>query len=297
MKNYFVLLALTGALMSVNAQIPTNSFPLWPSGAPGALGSNITNDVPTLTPFLPDPARATGAAMVVCAGGAYGHLADHEGKIYAQWLNDHGVTCFVLKYRLGSSGYRHPIMLQDGARAIRLVRSKAADWKLDPKRIGMIGSSAGGHLTSTVITHFDAGKPDAEDPVDRESSRPDFAVLCYPVITMGQFAHQVSKNNLLGTNASPELAQELSSELHVTTNTPTCFIWHTFEDKTVPLENTLLFADALRKAHVPFDLHVYQKGAHGMGLGARHWPPLETEHMHPWSADCIYWLKGHGIAN
>jgi acetyl esterase/lipase len=297
MKTYLVPLALAGTLMSAEAQLSTNSFPLWPAAAPGALGTNALKDIPTLTPFLPDPAKATGAAMIVCPGGAYGHLADHEGKVYAQWLNDHGVTCFVLKYRLGTSAYRHPAMLQDGARAVRFVRSKAAEWRLDPKRIGIIGSSAGGHLTSTVMTHFDAGKPDAEDPVERESSRPDFAVLCYPVITMGQFAHQGSKSNLLGTNASPELVQELSNELHVTTNTPTCFIWHTFEDKTVPLENALMFADALRKAHVPFDLHVYQKGAHGMGLGPRQWPPPESARMHPWAADCIYWLKEHGFAD
>src|SRR6185436_8950580 len=175
-----------------------------------------------------------------------------------------------------TSGYRHPAMLQDVARAIRSVRTKATDWKLDPKRIGIMGSSAGGHLTSTVITHFDAGKPEAEDPIERESSRPDLAILCYPVITMGKFAHQGSKGNLLGTNATPELARELSNELNVTTNTPTCFVWHTFEDKTVPLENALMFANALREAHVPFDLHVYQKGAHGMGLGVRQWPPPES---------------------
>src|ERR1051326_7957188 len=159
----------------------TNSFPLWPDGAPGALGKEA-KDIPTLTPFLPDPAKLTGAAIVICPGGGYGGLADHEGSQYARWLNEQGIAGFVLKYRLGSAGYRHPIMLQDAARAVRTVRARAKEWQLDDKRIGLMGSSAGGHLASTLLTHFDAGKPDAPDPVERASSRPDLGILCYPVI-------------------------------------------------------------------------------------------------------------------
>jgi acetyl esterase/lipase len=272
------------------------SFPLWPEGAPGALGQD-PKDIPPLTPFFPDPAKATGAAFVICPGGAYQHLADHEGKGYAQWLNDHGIAAFVLKYRLGSGGYHHPAMLQDGARAIRLVRAKAAEWKLDPKRIGIMGSSAGGHLASTVLTHFDAGNAQSADLIERQSSRPDLGVLCYPVITMGEFAHPGSKNNLLGTNAPVELARELSSELHVTKDTPPCFIWHTDEDKTVPVENALLFAAALRKAGVPFDLHIYQKGAHGLGLGFHEYTPANLNKLLPWTQDCLYWLKIQGFVN
>src|SRR5947207_2203636 len=177
---------------------PTNVFPLWPDVVPGALGS-AAQDIPTLTPFFPAPGKATGAALIVCPGGAYGKLAPHEGRDYARWLNEHGITGFVLKYRLGPDGYRHPAMLQDAARAVRLVRARATEWNLDPKRIGIIGSSAGGHLASTLLTHFDAGKPNA-DSVDRQSSRPDLGILCYPVITMGQFTHQGSKHNLLGNN-------------------------------------------------------------------------------------------------
>src|SRR5579871_1570774 len=241
---------------------PTNEIVLWPDGAPGALGK-ATKDIPSITPFFPDADKATGAAMVICPGGGYGGLADHEGKAYALWLRDQGIAGFVLRYRLGSAGYRHPVMLQDVSRALRLVRSKAGEWKLDPKRIGVIGSSAGGHLASTLLTHFDAGNPDASDPIDRQSSRPDVGILCYPVITMGEFTHRGSRENLLGKTPSPELVAELSNELRVTKETPPTFIFHTAEDNAVPVENALLFASALRKAGVPFDLHIYEKGRHG----------------------------------
>jgi len=291
MKTLFASAILFASLILCRAEMKT-AIPLWPDGAPGALG-NTTNDIPTLTPYLPDPAKATGAAMVICPGGGYSHLAAHEGNDYALWLNQHGVTCFVLKYRLGSSGYHHPAMLQDGARAVRLVRASAADWKIDPKRVGIIGSSAGGHLASTLMTHFDLGNPDAADPVERQSSRPDLGILCYPVITMGEYAHQASKTFLLGTNPPPELVKLLSNELQVTTNTPPCFIWQTFEDKTVPVENSLLFAGALRKVGVPFDLHIYQKGRHGLGLDDK--PPFA--HPHPWAGDCLFWLRQQGFVN
>jgi len=261
-------------------------IPLWPEGAPGALGTNDV-DIPTLTAYLADAANATGAAMVICPGGGYAHLAPHEGNDYALWLNQHGVTCFVLKYRLGSSGYRHPVMLEDAARAVRWVRTHADEYKVDVQRVGIMGSSAGGHLAATLLTHFDAGNPSSTDAVERQSSRPDLGILCYAVITMGEFTHQGSRNNLLGTNASPELVTDLSNELQVTAKTPPCFIWTTFEDKTVPMENSLMFAAALRKNHVPFALHIYEKGGHGMGLKDK--PPFA--HPHPWAADCLFWLN------
>jgi acetyl esterase/lipase len=257
---------------------------LWPEGAPGALGLE-DKDKPTLTPYLPDPATATGAAIVVCPGGGYGGLAPHEGKDYALWLNEHGVAAFVLKYRLGSHGYRHPRMLEDVSRAIRTVRARASGWKVDPNRVGVMGSSAGGHLASTALTHFDSGKPDAADPVERESSRPSLGILCYAVITLKEFTHQGSKNNLLGNEPSPELVESLSNELQVTPQTPPTFVWHTFEDTAVPVENSLMFAAALRKNHVPFDLHIYQQGRHGIGLA----------NGHPWTKDCLYWLKVQGF--
>lgn len=257
---------------------------LWPGGAPGALGSK-DQDIPTITPYLPGRDVATGAAIVVCPGGGYGGLAGHEGHDYALWLNEHGVTAFVLKYRLGPDGYRHPIELGDAARAVRLVRSRAANWHVDAKRIGIMGSSAGGHLAATLLTHFDAGQPNATDPVDKVSSRPDIGILCYPVISMGEITHGGSRENLLGKNPSPELVKLLSNELHVTKDTPPCFIWHTWEDDAVKVENSLEFAAALRRAGVPFDLHVYQHGAHGIGLAGGH----------PWTKDCAYWLKAQGF--
>jgi acetyl esterase/lipase len=267
------------------------SFPLWPDGAPGALGKE-PQDIPTLTVYPVDSAKATGAAFVICPGGGYGGLANHEGEHYARFLNEQGIAGFVLKYRLGSAGYRHPVMLGDSARALRTVRARAADWSLDPKRIGIMGSSAGGHLASTLLTHFDNGKADATDPIERQSSRPDAGILCYGVISMGQFTHAGSRNNLLGTNPPPELIRDLSNELQVTKDTPPCFIWHTYEDTAVPVENSLQFAAALRKAGVPFDLHIYEKGAHGLGLGSGDYDPSKR---HPWTADCVFWLKTRGF--
>jgi len=274
---------LLGVAMNSRADV-REPIPLWPNGAPGALGTNEW-DVPTLTPYLADPKLATGAAMVICPGGGYGHLAAHEGKDYALWLNEHGVSGFVLKYRLGTHGYRHPIMLEDAARAVRLTRARAKEWGIDPKRVGIMGSSAGGHLAATLLTHFDAGNPDATDPIERESCRPDLGILCYAVITMGEKTHSGSKKNLLGENPSPELVAQLSNELHVTAQTPPCFIWATDEDTTVPVENSLMFAEALRKAGVPFALHVYQHGKHGMGLA----------NGHPWTKDCLFWLTSQGF--
>jgi acetyl esterase/lipase len=288
------LATVLGGTLFAQEQIESNSpFPLWSGEAPGALGHS-EKDIPTLTPFFPTNGTATGAAMVICPGGGYGGLAPHEGEGYARWLSGKGVTCFVLKYRLGSAGYRYPVEFEDGARAIRLVRARAAEWKLDPNRIGIIGSSAGGHLASMVMTRFDAGNSNATDVVERQSSRPDLAILCYPVITMGKFTHEGSKHNLLGTNPPPELVEKTSSELQVTKDSPPCFIWSTDEDKTVPVENTLQFADALRKAGVPFELHVYQRGGHGQGLGSRQYDP---EKWLPWVGECSRWLKEHGFLN
>lgn len=278
------------ALLSASAvAAPLDPIPLWPNGAPGALGT-AEQDVPTLTAFLPEPGKATGAAFVICPGGGYGGLADHEGKGYAEWLAEHGVAGIVLKYRLGSKGYRHPAMLHDAARAVRLARTKAVEWKIDAKRIGIMGSSAGGHLASTLLTHFDAGKPGDADPVERESSRPDLGILCYAVISMGPDTHGGSKKNLLGDNPAPELVELLSNEKQVTPQTPPCFIWHTWEDKAVKLENSLAFANALQKNGVRFDLHVYEKGGHGMGLGGGR----AGGERHPWAADCLFWLRAQG---
>lgn len=265
-----------------------SSEPLWPAVAPGALG-NEPQDIPSLARHEPAAGKVNGATMLVLPGGGYGRLADHEGKGYAEWLAAHGVTAYVLKYRLGSAGYRHPVMLNDAARGLRTLRARARAEGLDPARIGVIGSSAGGHLASTLLTHFDAGTPDAADPIERESSRPDFGILCYPVISLGAFTHAGSKKNLLGENPSEDLVRLLSNELQVTAQTPPTFIWHTAADQAVPVENALLFASALRQAGVPFELHIYETGKHGLGL------PAAGRGAPAWDVACLAWLKGRGF--
>ena len=261
---------------------PQAEFPLWEGKAPGQKGGD-PKDIPTLKPYW--SIKPTGAAMVICPGGGYGGLAGHEGKGYADWLITKGIDCFVLKYRLGSAGYRHPIMLGDVSRAIRTVRANAAAWKIDSSRIGVMGSSAGGHLTSTIVAHFETGNAEG-DRIDQVSSRPDLAILCYPVITLGQFTHQGSKRNLLGDNPSAELVKLLSNELQIKKNSPPCFVWHTWEDRVVPVENSLLFTSALRKQGVRVALHVYENGRHGIGLGGR-----DHGKLHPWTRDLLFWFN------
>ena len=266
-------------------------IPLWAAGAPGATGTTAF-DIPTITPYLPAAGAVTGAALVICPGGGYGGLSPHEGDGYARWISQHGVTGFVLKYRLGTHGYHNAIPFADATRAIRYVRAHAADWAVDKSRVGIVGSSAGGHLASTVLTHFDEGRPDDPDPIEHESSRPALGILCYPVITMGPETHAGSKHNLLGDHPLDSIVTMLSSEKQVTKDTPPCFLFHTWEDHTVKVENTLMFAAALRAHGVPFDLHIYQHGGHGMGLGAS-WD--QPEKQHPWTRDCLYWLKLQGF--
>jgi len=267
---------------------------LWPDGAPGALGT-ADKDVPTLTVFLASPEKATGAAIVICPGGGYTGLAmPHEGENYARWLNELGISAFVLKYRLGSAGYRHPVMLNDASRAMRIVRSRAEEWKIDSTRIGIMGSSAGGHLASTLLTHFDVGNTNSDDPIERVSSRPNLGILCYAVITMGPGTHGGSRQNLLGNNPSQELIAELSNELHVTKDTPPCFVWHTLEDTTVPVKNSIDFGAALAREKVPSELHIYQKGRHGIGLGGT--GAYEMTNHHRWVEDCAVWLREQKFA-
>lgn len=264
-------------------------IPLWPETANVGPADNR----PSITVYTPAQGAATGSAMVIFPGGGYGGLARHEGEGFARWFAQQGITAFVVKYRLGSKGHdhRHPAMLNDAARAVRLVRSRADEWHLDRDRIGVIGASAGGHLASTILTHFDTGRPDDTDPIERESSRPTLGILCYPVITMGEFTHGGSRKNLLGLAPTPELIELLSSERQVTAETPPCFIWHTWEDKGVRVENSLLFAGALREKGVPFELHIYEKGGHGLGLGDGGGKTTP----HRWTADCLAWLGERGF--
>jgi acetyl esterase/lipase len=260
---------------------------LWPTGAPGAVGREPA-DIPTLTPFLPPNGKATGAAIIVCPGGGYSHLSDREGPPVAEWLNTLGITAFVLKYRIGPR-YHHPAPLQDAARAIRMVRAGAAQWAIDPARIGILGFSAGGHLASTAGTHFDAGVTGAADPIERVSSRPDLMVLVYPVITMRELTHSGSRKMLLGDAPSPELVALLSNDEQVTKETPPTFLVHTMNDTAVPVENSIRFVSALRKAGVPFEFHLYERGPHGFALADKD-PILAT-----WTRRCADWLLLHGF--
>jgi acetyl esterase/lipase len=272
----------------VRAQDPTTIL-LWPGGAPGALGNDDT-DQPSLSIFLPVKNQANGTGMIVCPGGGYGALAsNHEGRQVANWLNSLGIAAFVLKYRLGPR-YHHPIELGDAQRAIRLVRAHASDYGIAPDRLGVIGFSAGGHLAATMGTHFDNGNATDSDPIQRAGSRPDFLVLGYPVISFTTpFTHQGSLHNLLGDSPDPKLAQSLSAELQVTALTPPTFLFHTTEDKTVPVENSVLFYLALRKAGVPAEMHIFERGPHGVGLALRD-PALAM-----WPELLANWFRMHGL--
>jgi len=252
---------------------------LWPAGAPGALGDE-DRDKPALTIYMPPNTAGPMTAVIIAPGGGYGRLSMNlEGRAPANYLNTLGIAAFVLRYRLGPR-YHHPIELGDVQRAIRILRARASEWHLAPDRIGLMGFSAGGHLASSASTHFDAGKADAADPIDRMSSRPDFAILGYPVITFVEaWTHQGSKTNLLGDAPDASLARSLSSETQVTAATPPTFIYQTNADTTVPAENAVAYYLALRKAGVPSELHVFRNGPHGTGLGQQdpalaEWPRL-----------------------
>ena len=262
---------------------------LWSGRAPGALGTD-ESDIPTLTVFLPRSLGPNTPAAIVCPGGSYRNLAsNHEGRQVASFLNSLGIAAFVLRYRLGPR-YHHPVELGDAQRAIRTVRAHAGEWHLDPTRIGIVGFSAGGHLAMTASTHFDAGRADAEDAVERASSRPDFAVLGYPVISMTEaWTHRGSRTNLLGDSPDPALARSLSGEQSVIPQTPPTFIFQTNEDTVVPAENAVYYYLALRKAGVPAEMHVFEKGSHGVGL-ANDNPALST-----WSPLLANWLRGRGV--
>ena len=284
----FSLLLFSGAALSQPAA-PKPDL-LWPNGAPGAQGTEDI-DKPTLTPYLVPAGRGTGTAVIVCPGGGYAHLSmEKEGSDIARWLNSIGVSAFVLKYRLGPK-YHHPIELGDAQRAIRTVRTKAGEYRVLPDRVGIMGFSAGGHLASSAGTHFDAGNPSATDPIDRAGSRPDFMVLCYPVISFGTYAHRGSMQMLLGDNPDPKLVELMSNELQVTAQTPPTFLFHTTEDRTVPVENSVLFYMALRKAGVPAEMHIYEHGPHGVGLAQT------DEALSSWPARLADWLRIRGLLN
>lgn len=285
-----ILLSISVVGVSDAADAPpppdgTTTELLWPDGTPGALG-DAPADKPTLTAFLLPEGQRTGAAVVVCPGGGYhGHAMGYEGYEVAQWLNRSGIVAFVLRYRVAP--YRHPAPLQDAQRALRIVRSRAAEYGIDANRIGILGFSAGGHLTASSGAHIAPANPQAADPVERVTSRPDFLILIYPVITMRDpFTHKGSRQNLLGEEPEPALVAALSIEEQITADSPPAFLVSSTADTAVPAENSVNYYLACRKAGVPAELHVYRNGQHGFGMGKGDpvlttWPPL-----------CIQWIQG-----
>ena len=271
---------ITSLLILVSAVTAAEKpLPLWPKGAPGALGT-AAKDVPTLTPYVPE--KPSGAAMLLIPGGSYSGIYEGQAEPFALWLNGQGITAFVLRYRLGSAGYRYPAQLQDAVEAMRQIRSGAERWKIDPHRLGAMGFSAGGHLVSTLIDRPEDGDMAGQSAAQEASSRPDIAILCYPVISMITKPHLASRKNLIGESPSDDLAHKASSELQVHEGLPPVFLWHTGEDKLVPVEHAQLYEAALQKHGVPHEFHVYQHGDHGTGL-------IGTDH--PWFNDLIFWLK------
>ncbi len=290
MKTILLAFALASAALAQPPQSPKPQL-LWPNGAPGALGTEDA-DQPTLTAFPAPEGRGVGTAVVICPGGGYVHLAtEKEGNEFARWFNSLGVSAFVLKYRLGPK-YHHPIELGDAQRAIRTVRAHAAAYHVSPDRIGIMGFSAGGHLASSAGTHFDPVNANPTDPIDKVSSRPDFLILGYPVISFTTpYVHKGSMRALLGDNPDPKLVALMSNELQVTAQTPPTFLFHTTPDTTVPVENSVLFYLALRKAGVPAEIHIYEKGPHGVGLASTD-ATLST-----WPERLADWLRGRGLLN
>ena len=258
-------------------------------GKDGKHDRSITNVTqPTITVYLPAEQSMTAAAIICPGGGYHGLAIDKEGHDVARWLNSIGVAGIVLKYRMPHpeiSRDEKPWPVQDVERAIRLVRSRAAEWKIDPKRVGIIGFSAGGHLASTAGTHFEAGQADAVDPVERFSTRPDFMILAYPVITFRDpIGHRGSRAALLGAQPDAGLIALYSNDEQVTAETPPTFLVHARDD-AVKVENSLRFAEALEKAHVPHELAVFDKGGHGFGLG------VKGGEVATWPERCAEWMK------
>jgi acetyl esterase/lipase len=294
MKNCILIAVVVGLLLFATvavAQDKPTPIPLWPQGAPGALGNESPADQPRVTPFPAPkvPGRVTThTAVLVIPGGSYAHLAtDHEGVQVAKWLNNLGVSAFMLEYRLGPR-YHHPIEMNDAKRGLRWVRAHAAEYGFDPDRVGVWGFSAGGHLASTLGTQFDAGDPTAADPIDHLSSRPDFLVLTYPVIDPLGPASVNSFENLLGKNADPALIEELSNDHHVTAQTPQTFLVAANDDAAVLPENSVNFYLALRKAGVPAEMHIYLHGGHGFGLA-----PFDPV-LSSWTGRLADWLRANG---
>ncbi len=298
MRCLIILCLLSGWWTTVRAASP-QTMPLYRDKVPHAKGDDPGN-VPQVILYRAPRSTAADAkqplatpAVVVLPGGGYGGLAiDHEGHQIAKWLNDLGITALICQYRHRGSGtgYGHPVPMHDAQYAIQTVRARADQWNVDPQRIGVIGFSAGGHLASTVSTHFRAADPAHVDPIERVSSRPDFAILCYPVIGFDKpYTHRGSQRNLLGENPDPQTVQSLSNETQVSAETPPTFLWATSADKVVPADNSVHYYLALLEHQVPTELHVYERGRHGLGLAAGH------AGAEAWPEQCVTWLRARGF--
>jgi acetyl esterase/lipase len=304
-KSTFGLFFFTLLLININAQNPV--LKIWPDGIPGSIKNDsysekvtLTNGMPsryekvtdpTISVFLPPADKATGSAVLICPGGGYGVLAfDHEGFAIARWLNDNGIAGIILKYRLPSDMIMKDKSigpLQDAQEAMRIIRRNASEWKIDPYKIGVIGFSAGGHLASTLSTHY------AEivyDVSDTTSARPDFSLLIYPVISFdGSITHSGSRRNLIGENPSYDVIKHFSNELQITAETPPAFLVHSADDNVVPFKNSIVYSESLQRNKIPVEMHIFQKGGHGYGLSVNNgtqssWPDL-----------CMNWLKAVGF--
>lgn len=258
---------------------------LWEEETPGYESAEERFE-PYMKPYLLER-NSPGGAVIVLPGGGYQGRADHEGEPVALWLNSIGLSAFVVQYRVAP--YRHPYPLLDAQRAIRLVRHHAQEWSIDPERIGILGFSAGGHLAAWASNDHDSGDPEALDPVERQSSRPNASILCYPVISFNEFSHEGSVHNLLGEHPSEAMRRTLSMQHAVKPGTPPAFLWHTSDDGAVPVENSLLYAGALSKHQIPFELHVFPHGRHGLGLAE------EEPDASRWTELCEGWLRSIGF--
>jgi acetyl esterase/lipase len=283
------LVAVAGLILVAPAPCQKdNQIPLWPLAAPLANGA-YPDDIPAIFLYLPSSHRPT-PGIVICPSGGYLSLdLDHNGRQVAEWLNSLGIAAFVLKYRLAPA-YHYPVQLLDVQRALRYVRSNAALYNLADNQIGIMGFSAGGHLAAMAATHLETSKSPPRDAIDRISARPDFLVLLYPVITCSEpFLHPLSCSSLLGPHPDPTLAAVVSNEKHVTAKTPPTFLFHTYDDPTVPVENSLAFFTALRAAGVPAELHIYEHGPHNVSL-AQDDPVLST-----WPKLLENWFRVRGL--
>jgi acetyl esterase/lipase len=268
------------------SKLPSTSFYLWPKGAPLANGTD-EKDKPRIAVFLPKQPSTT-SSVIICPGGGYGGLSEPgEGSDLAIWFNGLGLTAFVLEYRV--SPYHHPVELMDAARGMRWVRSHAAEYHISPDRIGIVGSSAGGHLAATLSTLYDEGDKSAEDPIDRLSSKPAFTILLYPVLSPQAKGTEGSLKKLLGEPLDPKSVELLSPEKHVTAQTPPAFLAAADDDHSVDATNSAIYWKALHDAAVPAELHIFQRGAHGFGVG---WADFITGQ---WRQLCINWMLYRGL--